>query len=239
MILDYLKPTDYLSYKEEVELLLLAKKGNLEAKERLITSNVKYIYSQAKKIAINGIPLDDLVMCGIYGLTKAIDLFDVTKNIRFITFATFWIRKEMFDTIYSMGILPKLSGTNARKAMKLRKENSVTSKQDLQLFNAASNYISLNATVSENENYTMMDLLEDKSFSLEDEFIQKEQFEQLYNALGNLSKVEQDVIIRHYGLFNHKSQTFEEIAKVQNKTRSRIHQIEKKARLKLKELIVA
>mgnify|MGYP003440582149 FL=1 len=145
----------------------------------------------------------------------------------------------MFDTIYSMGILPKLSGTNARKAMKLRKENSITSKQDLQLLNAASNYISLNATVSENENYTMMDLLEDKSFSLEDEFIQKEQFEQLYNALGNLSKVEQDVIIRHYGLFNHKSQTFEEIAKVQNKTRARIHQIEKKARLKLKELIVA
>ena len=65
MILDYLKPTNYLSVEEEKELLKLCKQNNDSAKEKLVLSNIRFIYSEAKKLNSQKVSIDDLVVAGI------------------------------------------------------------------------------------------------------------------------------------------------------------------------------
>ena len=88
MILDYLKPTNYLSVEEERELLKLCKQNNDSAKEKLVLSNIRFIYSEAKKINSQKVSIDDLVVAGIQGLLEAIPKFDMSSNNRFMTSAT-------------------------------------------------------------------------------------------------------------------------------------------------------
>jgi RNA polymerase primary sigma factor len=122
MILDYLKPTNYLSVEEERELLKLCKQNNDSAKEKLVLSNIRFIYSEAKKINSQKVSIDDLVVAGIQGLLEAIPKFDMSSNNRFMTFASFWIRKELFDYIYQNSSQLKVSTPKVTLAIKLRKK---------------------------------------------------------------------------------------------------------------------
>ena len=85
MILDYLKPQAYLSKEEERELIIRCKNDDLKAKERLILSNIKYVYSQAKRMTKNKDLIDELVVDGVIGMLKAISSFDLSKSNRFIS----------------------------------------------------------------------------------------------------------------------------------------------------------
>lgn len=259
MILNYLKPRNYLSVEEEKEILKLCKQNNDSAKEQLILSNIKFIYSEAKKINSQKLPMDDLVIAGIQGLLEAIPKFDMSSNNRFMTFASFWIKKELLEYIYKNSSQLKVSTPKITLANKLRKKyaelSSLTDNSNLlseaanacncsveeakELLNATSPCTSLNATYSEDESVSLLNFMESGSRSPEDLYIEKEEKLELVKAINKLSPAEKDVIIRHNGLFNHPSQTFEEIAKLQNKTKARIHQIEKSAKEKLYKSLAA
>ena len=125
MILDYLKPTNYLSVEEEKELLKLCKQNNDSAKEKLVLSNIRFIYSEAKKLNSQKVSIDDLVVAGIQGLLEAIPKFDMSSTNRFMTFASFWIRKELFDYIYQNSSQLKISTPKVTLAIKLRKKYKI------------------------------------------------------------------------------------------------------------------
>lgn len=80
-----------LPKKRELELLKIAK-TDPNAKKLIILSNLKFVLSVAKKYKDYGYPMEDLISEGNYGLILAIDKFDEKKNVRFITFAMYWIR---------------------------------------------------------------------------------------------------------------------------------------------------
>ena len=253
MILDYLKPQAYLSKEEERELIFRCKNDDLKAKERLILSNIKYVYSQAKRMTKNKDLIDELVVDGVIGMLKAISSFDLSKSNRFITFSSYWIQNEMYDTLYSRNSSVHFSNSKAREAAKLLKiinkragfcdseelirdlayEFSCSEKEICQLINLASPHISLDAKISSDSKYNLLDLQENTQLSPEDEYMRKAEIESLLNAINQLSAAEKDVLIRHYGLYNQPVQTFEEIAEVQKKSKARIHQIEKTAKAKL------
>ena len=259
MILDYLKPENYLSAEEERKLLELCKQNNDTAKEQLIRSNIKYIYSEAKKLNSKNVLEDDLVMAGIQGLLEAIPKFDISSNNRFMTFASFWIRKELLECIHKNSSQLKISTTKVALANKIRKSyakhssandnsnilNKVAAscncslEEVSELLNATSPCVSLNAPYSDDNSVSILDFMEGKEHSPEAKFMEKEEKLELIKAINKLTPCEKDVIIRHNGLFNHKSQTFEEIAKIQNKTKARIHQIEKTAKEKLYRTLIA
>ena len=250
MILNYLKPAPYLSAKEEKEIIIQCQQNNNSAKEQLVRSNIKYIYSEAKKLSNKHCSTDDLVMLGIYGLLCATTKFDISKSNRFITFAIFWIRKEMLNYIYAQSTLLKISSQKLRLAAQIRKKYTDFSylNNNSLILEKTANYCNCKTKEAEelliltthntninanNEEYSILDFLESETLTPEENFIEKNIKNQLIESIKRLKPIEQDVIIRHYGLFNNPTQTLEEIAKIKNKTKSRIHQIEKEAKEKL------
>ena len=71
---------------EEREVLLKAKAGDEKARDKIINHNLRFVVSVAKRYQNQGIPLEDLISEGNRGLVKAYTKFDVTKNVKFITY---------------------------------------------------------------------------------------------------------------------------------------------------------
>ena len=94
-----LKKCKPISRKEEKRLITEAKNDNLEAKNRILTSNLRFVFDVARKYRGSGVPMADLISEGNIGLTKAIGKFDETKGVKFISYAVWWIRQSILDCI--------------------------------------------------------------------------------------------------------------------------------------------
>jgi RNA polymerase primary sigma factor len=95
MFLNELRNYPLLSAREEIELAKRIERGDLEAKERLINSNLRLVVSLAKKYPTYDLTLLDLIQEGIFGLVRAAEKFDWRKGYKFSTYATFWIRQAI------------------------------------------------------------------------------------------------------------------------------------------------
>lgn len=84
-----------LTREQEIELAQLIERGDLEAKDRLVNSNLRLVISNARKYPGHELPLLDLIQEGILGLIRAAEKFDWRKGYRFSTYATFWIRQAI------------------------------------------------------------------------------------------------------------------------------------------------
>lgn len=88
-----------ISKKYERELLTLAKEGDVEARNKIVTANLRFVFDIAKKYRGNGVEIADLISEGNKGIFKAIDKFDMTKDVRFFTYAVWWIRESMAQAV--------------------------------------------------------------------------------------------------------------------------------------------
>ncbi len=88
-----------LPREEEDELISLAKTGDENAKNKIIESNLRFVFNVAKKYKGNGVPMTDLISDGNMGLIKALDKFDMERGVKFITYAVFWVKQAMIQSI--------------------------------------------------------------------------------------------------------------------------------------------
>mgnify|MGYP001489607107 CR=1 FL=1 len=229
--------------------------GDQEAFRKLIESNLRFVVAMAKKYSRSGYPLHELINEGNMGLIEAASRFDPVRGVRFITYASWWIRQAILAAIAHHGqafrIPPKLKHELYRFETKvgrltqelgrrpsvdeISQELGMTEDDVRNMMEGTPGEVSLSTPVGEEGEMQLEDLLEDESVTPVDEVLIAQSFEeQLQNLLGQLDDKERVIIERRFGLGDYEAQTLAEIGADLNLSRERIRQIEEKALGKLR-----
>jgi RNA polymerase primary sigma factor len=117
-----------LSAEEEVELAKRIERGDLEAKERMINSNLRLVIAQARRYQGHGLPMGDLIQEGMLGLIRAVEKFDWRRGYKFSTYGVLWIRQAIQRGLHNSGStirIPVHIGQRERKVRKVEQELAV------------------------------------------------------------------------------------------------------------------
>lgn len=199
-----------LTREEEYELSRQAKKGSEAARRRLATSNLPFVVAVARKFASRGARLDDLIQEGNVGLMKAIEHFDPKKNVRFATYAVWWIRA--YITRYLKDNRSQVRGGEAERR----------SMSDL----------SLDTPMDDENDSTWLERLEDDGLDPEHAVSNDERDAQVKEALGKVKKRLGDLgwDILQERLTQDKPRTLEELGARWGVSRERVRQVELRTR---------
>ncbi len=110
-----------LSHQEVIELSKRIEAGDLDAKEKLINSNLRLVVSIARNYQGQGLPLGDLVQEGMLGLIRAAEKFDYRKGYRFSTYATIWVRQALQRGLDNSGRTIRLPAHVAQRVRRMRR----------------------------------------------------------------------------------------------------------------------
>ena len=94
-----------LSAAEEIMLARRIERGDLQAKQRMIESNLRLVHAVARAYRGSSVPFADLVQEGTIGLVRAVERFDHRRGVKFSTYAVWWIRRSMLDAIASSNVI--------------------------------------------------------------------------------------------------------------------------------------
>lgn len=256
--LNNIKNFPVLNRTEERQLAKKARKGNEEAKQKLILSNLKFVVIVAKKYLNSGIPLIDLISEGNLGLIKAIDSFDERKGFHFISYAVHWIKQSIIKAIAEKSKIVRLPLSWNSDLYHLNKSKSLPMKGDSvsalskelgfkeekikDLLRISKGHLSLESQVNlkgESSNVSLIDYLkDDKLVNPEASLMNKSIKNDILKSLECLTDIERKVIIDRFALVEGSEyKKLLEIGKELNLTKERIRQIEKKAFEKLQERI--
>jgi RNA polymerase primary sigma factor len=239
-----------LSKEEEVELAKRVEQGDLEAKERLINSNLRLVVSNAKRYQNRGLSLLDLIQEGILGLIRASEKFDWRKGFKFSTYATFWIRQALqraLDNNARVIRLPTNVAQLERKVFRVERELETELGRpptDEELLAAAEiepealtrireaprAVTSLDRPVGEEEDTTLGELLPVEGEAVDEQVEVSLRESAVRRAVGRLPEREHEVIAMRYG-FNgdREPASTEAIARKLELSPTRVRQLEARA----------
>ena len=244
-----------LTPDEEKEIARRVKKGDEEAKKKLIESNLRLVISIAKRFFGARLTFSDLINEGNMGLAKAIEKFDPDKEFKFSTYATWWIKQSITKAIADMAknvkiplhILEEIKTYNKTYQDLFEKFNREPTDKEIgevltrsiekikKLKEVIFGNISLDNAVGEEGKETLGDIIEDENTSRPDQIAERSALsENLEKILGMLDDRESKIIKMRYGIDGPKF-TLEQVGEEFGVTRERIRQVEQKVLQKLKE----
>jgi RNA polymerase primary sigma factor len=249
LFLNEIRRYPLLSATEEIELAKRIEQGDLEAKERMINSNLRLVVSIAKKYQGQELSLLDLIQEGIFGLIRAAEKFDWRKGYKFSTYATFWIRQAIQRGLANKARtirIPVHIGQRERKIVRAERELSarlgrepsdaeIAAAAELPLSQveevreAARTVTSLDRPVGEEGDTALRDLLEGDTPPVDQEVELSLSEELLRRTVDELPETERHVIQLRYGIDGEDPQPLRETGRRLGLSAERVRQLESKA----------
>ena len=239
---------------EETELARKAAAGDKNARDKLLTSNMRFVVNVAKKYQNRGLELEDLISEGYIGLIEAVEKFDVTRGYHFISYAVWWIRQSILKAISEKGrgIRLPMNKTNElaqiEKAQKsIHREGNKSEDEELseiasmlgmtkyhvrEMMDISREVLSLDAPVCADENgkSTLGDFLQnDSSSDPLEQALSISLKDTINSVLNSLDQKSAEVLRMRYGLNGGEGMSLAQVGAHSNLTKERIRQIEKKA----------
>ena len=246
---------ELLTDKQEVDLARRIHKGDMNARDRLVNANLRFVVSVSKQYQYQGLSLPDMINEGNLGLIKAAERFDETRGFKFISYAVWWIRQAILQAIAEqarivrlplnrIGQIIKTNKTFAALEQKYEREPTpIEISQVLKLaptdvkeaIKNSGRYISLDAPLVEDEEGNMYSVLLNQDSPCPDKELLKDSLrKEIVRVLNTLTRREADIIRLYFGLIDKHTHTLEEIGEEFNLTRERVRQIKDNAIKKLK-----
>jgi len=239
-----------LKPEEEIELAPKIRQGDRRALNKLCKANLRFVVSVAKDYQGQGLPLPDLINAGNLGLIKAAERFDETRGFKFISYAVWWIRQSILQSLAEQSRMVRIPINRVSTISKIRqaadkfqsekqrtpndeeiaKTTGVKVKEVSEAFRISRPTYSLDAPFREGETNSLIDTIEDDKQNTPDAFLLDESLkEQINSVLDTLTDRERDVIKMYFGIDREYALTLNEIGDKLNLTRERIRQIKEKA----------
>ena len=246
-----------LTPEEERELAQRCAQGDEEAIRKMVNCNLRLVVSVAKEYTGRGVPLLDLIQEGSIGLLAAARKFDYTRDLRFSTYATKWIRQGVTRCLLNHGGTIRVPVHTAERMRKiqaarayLRQQNGleptaqeIAQRVDLpaekveELLQLSPDICSLDVPTGDGEKGTLGTLLEDlEAPQPQEELVRKELEEMLDKLLGSLTARQQTILRLHFGMEDGTCYSLEAIGEKLGISKERVRQVEKQAMDKLQAM---
>src|SRR3982074_3647273 len=235
-----------LTARQEVDLAKRIERGDLEAKQKMVESNLRLVVSIAKRYRNQGLPFLDLIQEGTGGLVRAAEKFDYRRGFKFSTYATWWIRQAIARALADKArtiripvhVVEKLNriGRAERKLVtglgreptpeEIADVTGIEPEEVESIRRSAQAPISLETPIGDEDQSELGQLIADEQAeSPYERAVETLTNEALRDALENLSYRERRVLELRYGLHDQRPRSLEEVGRAFNVTRERIRQI--------------
>lgn len=249
--------TPLLSAPAEKELARKIEKGDEAARNKMIESNLRLVVKIAKRYINRGLPFLDLIEEGNLGLIKSVERFNLAKECRFSTYATWWIRQSIERALINQSRtirLPvhvsddigRMIRVTRKLSQELNREPAISEIADAmkakiqhvrRLMTLLRHTCSIEAPLGDGNDFALIDTIEDGSMtSPTDQLENINMFELISEHFNKLSEHEQKILTLRFGLDDNEPQTLDIIGQQFGVTRERIRQIEAKSLEKLRTL---
>ena len=245
-----------LTPEEELDLTKRAKKGDKEACDKLITSNLRLVIKNAKKYMGAGVPLIDLIQEGVIGLQFAVKRYDPDLGFKFSTYATYWIKQQITKSITDnsksirlpANVINEMAQLNRKKAEfigdygreptfnELAEMTEMPKEKLLDIIQVQQGTISLDSLIAGTKDDSYVgDYIPDNHTITPVEYAQEEDKKRtILKVLDTLDEREKDILIKRFGLDNGIQKSLEQVGDLVGLTRERVRQIEISAITKLR-----
>ena len=255
-----IQKTKLLTADDEKELAAKIDLGDKAARDRMIVSNLRLVVKIAKRYMNRGLPFLDLIEEGNLGLIKAVERFKLSKECRFSTYATWWIRQSIERALVNQSRtirLPvhvsddinKMLRVNRELVQKLNREPTLVEVADAlgadqqqvrRLMVLLKKTYSIDQPMGDNSDYFLTDTIEDTSVISPESLMEDvNSYELISKLIETFTDAEKKILTLRFGLGDTEPQTLDTIGQSFGVTRERIRQIEAKALMKLRKLMVS
>jgi RNA polymerase primary sigma factor len=250
---------DMMNSEEETRLAALARAGDQAALERMTEANLRFVVSVAKQYQNQGLSLSDLINEGNVGLMKAAKRFDETKGFKFISYAVWWIRQSILQSIVEYARIVRMPHNKSTSYNRLNEayvsfvqefEREPTHEELAEILNVPlrdvvnampgqNRHVSFDAPVSsEEDSFTLLDMIETDGEMQPDLRLMEESLRlDIQYSLNSLAPREAEVLAYYFGLKGEKPLTLDEIGEQLELTRERVRQIKERAIRRLRKIM--